>query len=145
MWFTSWFRPSSFHIDLNLIQIIGDSRSEFEVNNRLAEFQDWNRLDRSFRRNWIGIRVSSVKMREVLQSLYTELIPVVREREVMYVPKYEKDGPIISGAVHRRNQKPVVVETPTETLEEQVQRLTLENKLLLELIRRDGENNKARE
>ncbi len=142
-WLTGWYRPQSFNIDISLIQVIGDSRSEFEVNNRLAEFQDWNRLDRSFRRNWLKIRVSNARVKKVLQSFYPELIPVVRKTEVIYVPKSEKDGPRSSGAVQRRNQKPVVdetpTETPTETLEQKVLRLTEENTVLLAILKRDGE------
>lgn len=73
--FLGWFRPHTFNADWSLVETVGRSRNANEVEDRLSEFRDWNLIDRSRRRRWIGLRISPSRMRSVVRPLLKSLDP----------------------------------------------------------------------
>jgi hypothetical protein len=73
--FLGWFRSHTFNADWSLVESMGSAQSRSEVEDRLAEFQDLNLIDRSRRRRWLGLRISPVRMRAVVWPLVKSIEP----------------------------------------------------------------------
>lgn len=68
-----WYRPHSFNPDLALVDAAGESQSISELEDRIVEFKDLNLIDRSRRRQWLGIRVSTSRLRAVALPLLSTI------------------------------------------------------------------------
>lgn len=67
------FRPHSFNPDRALVESLASIRNLDDLESRLEEFHDLNRIDRSFRRRILGVRVSQVRLRRILEPLFAEI------------------------------------------------------------------------
>jgi len=74
--FLGWFRSHTFNADWSLVESMGSARTVGEVEDRLAEFHDLNLIDRSRRRRWFRLRISSVRMREVVVPVLKSIVPL---------------------------------------------------------------------
>ena len=68
-----WYRPHAFNPDLALVDAAGESRSMSELEDRIVEFKDLNLIDRSRRRQLLGIRVSTSRLRAAALPLLSTL------------------------------------------------------------------------
>ena len=67
-----WFNRQIFAVDLDLVQAFGQSRSKEEGSTLLQEFHNSNKIEGSFRRGLLKIRVSGtrvIQLRDKLEPL----------------------------------------------------------------------------
>ena len=88
------FRPHSFNPDLALVESLETVRSVDDLESRLEEFHDQNRIDRSFRRRVLGVRVSSARLRNIAEPLLSDIEVAVSESGSAPVPLQAAAAPI---------------------------------------------------
>lgn len=81
-WILGGFRPHSFNPDRALVDSLASVRGFRDLESRMDEFHDQNRIDRSFRRRFLGIRVSHVRLRRILEPLISGIVAPKSSAEI---------------------------------------------------------------
>jgi hypothetical protein len=136
-----WFRPHTFNPDWTVIEAVGDVRTAVELEDRISDFEDLNLIDRSRRRGWFGVRVSSPRLRAIVRPLIPKIAPpdpaTLSAAGIPDLPKVQFAIPRRVAETQVRSEQGTSSRGPrarVEELEEEVRQLREKNEKLLKLI-----------
>jgi hypothetical protein len=139
--FLGWFRPHTFNPDWSVVEAVGGVRTAAELEDRLAEFEDLNLIDRSRRRGWLGVRVSPSRLKAIakplLPGIQAPVVPVPPPSETPPVGRVEFALPRRVTDSQVRPESGTAGRVPrgrVEELEEEIRRLRQENEGLLRIV-----------